>query len=81
MQGIDQDTFRRIFEEHWDKFKSGHPSYATEYYEEVVQKMLGCGREEGGYSEYLCTCCGQDRRRIAYVQELLLSFLLQGIHG
>ena len=66
MQGIDQDTFRRIFEEHWDEFKSGHPSYATEYYEEVVQKMLGCGREEGGYSEYLCTCCGQDRRRIAF---------------
>ena len=66
MQGIDQDTFRRIFEEHWDEFKFGHPSYATEYYEEVVQKMLGCGREEGGYSEYLCTCCGQDRRRIAF---------------
>ena len=66
MQGIDQDTFRRIFEEHWDEFKSCHPSYATEYSEEVVQKMLGCGREEGGYSEYLCTCCGQDRRRIAF---------------
>ena len=66
MQGIDQGTFRRIFEEHWDEFKSGHPPYATEYYEEVVQKMLGCGREEGGYSEYLCTCCGLDRRRIAF---------------
>ena len=66
MQGIDQDTFRRIFEEHWGEFKTGHPSYATEYYEEVVQKMLGCGREGGGYSEYLCTCCGQDRRRIAF---------------
>lgn len=66
MQGIDQDTFHRIFEEHWDEFKTGHPSYATEYYEEVVQKMLGCGREGGGYSEYLCTYCGQDRRRIAF---------------
>ena len=66
MQGIPRDTFRRIFEEHWDEFKSGHSSYATEYSEEVVQKMLGCGREEGGYSEYLCTCCGQDRRRIAF---------------
>lgn len=66
MQGIDQDTFRRIFEEHWDEFKTGHPTYATEYYEEVVQKMLGCGREGGGYSEYLCMCCGRDRRRIAF---------------
>lgn len=65
-QGIDQDTFRRIFEEHWDEFKSGHPWYATDYYEEVVQKMLGCGKEAGGYSEYLCTYCGQDMRRIAF---------------
>jgi len=66
MQGIDRDTFRRIFEEHWDEFKSCHASYDTQYYEDVVQKMLGCGREEGGYSEYLCMKCGGDRRRIAF---------------
>ena len=45
MPGVDRDTFRRIFEDHWDKFKGRHPWYAAEYYEEVVQKMLGCGRE------------------------------------
>jgi hypothetical protein len=66
MQGIDRDTFRRIFLDHWDEFKSCHSSYDTEYYDEVVQKMLGCGKEEGGYSEYLCTKCGRDRRRIAF---------------
>lgn len=66
MQGIDRDTFRRIFDGHWDEFKGCHSSYDTEYYEDVVQKMLRCGREEGGYCEYLCTKCGQDRRRIAF---------------
>jgi len=66
MHGIDRDTFRRVFEKHWDEFKSCHASYATQYYEDVVRKMLGCGREEGGYCEYLCTKCGMDRRRIAF---------------
>lgn len=66
MQAIDRDTFRQIFEDHWDEFKSRHPLYDTGYYNEVVQKMLGCGREEGGYSEYLCMKCGQDLRRIAF---------------
>jgi hypothetical protein len=28
--------------------------------------MLGCGKEEGGYSEYLCTSCGKDMRWIAF---------------
>jgi len=66
MQGIDRDTFRWIFEDHWEEFKGCHLSYGTQYYDEVVQKMLGCGREEGGYSEYLCTKCGGDRRRVAF---------------
>ena len=48
MAGVDAGTFKRIFEEHWDEFKKGHPSYDTEWYEGVVQKMLGCGTEAGG---------------------------------
>ena len=28
--------------------------------------MLGCGRDEGGYSEYRCTVCGKGMRRIAF---------------
>jgi hypothetical protein len=55
MQGVDRDTFRRIFEEHWPEFKESHRAYGTQYYDAVVEKMLGCGKEEGGYSEYLCT--------------------------
>jgi len=66
MQGIDRDAFRQIFVDHWEDFKSYRPSFATDYYEDVVQKMLGCGREEGGYSEYLCVKCGLDLRRVAF---------------
>ena len=63
---MERDTFRQIFEDHWGEFTKRHPLYGTEYYNEVAQKMLGCGKKEGGYSEYLCTCCGKDMRRIAF---------------
>jgi len=66
VEGVDRDTFRQIFEEHWGEFKEGRPSYAAEYYEEVLQKMLGCGKEAGGYSEYRCTGCGKDLRRVCF---------------
>ena len=28
--------------------------------------MLGCGKESGGYSEYICMNCGRDIRRVAF---------------
>lgn len=28
--------------------------------------MLRCGKEEGGYSEYICIGCGKDLRRVAF---------------
>jgi hypothetical protein len=60
--GVDRDTFRWIFMDHWEEFKKHHPGYDTVYYEEVVQKMLGCGTKAAGYSEYRCMHCGKDRR-------------------
>jgi len=65
-QKIDQTTFRQIFIDHWPGFKGEHPSYAKAQYEEVVQKMLGCGKEEGGYTEYMCMHCGRERRRVCF---------------
>lgn len=59
---VDHDIFRRIFEEHWPEFKAAYLSYDTEYYEEVVQKMLSCGKEEGGYAEYFCMNCHKTKR-------------------
>jgi hypothetical protein len=65
-QRVDKDTFRQIFLDHWDGFKNAYPSYDTTQYEEVVQKMLECGSEMGGYTEYICMQCGQDRRKVCF---------------
>jgi len=65
-QKIDKEIFRTIFIDHWDSFKERHPGYVALQYEEPVQKMLGCGKESSGYSEYRCVHCGRDIRRIGF---------------
>jgi len=62
----DKVKFKQIFLDHWEDFKQKNPSYNDERYEESVQKMLGCGDEGNGYTEYQCTYCGLDTRRIAF---------------
>jgi hypothetical protein len=37
---------------------------ATQFYPN--RKMLSCGKESCGYSEYLCTGCGKDFRRVCF---------------
>ena len=63
---VDKGTFQQIFLDHWDGFKEAYPSYDTSQYEEVIQKMLDCGKEGFGYTEYICMQCGQDRRRVCF---------------
>ena len=65
-QGVDQDLFRQIFRDHWPEFKEARPLYDTPHYDEVIENMLGCGGEEGGFSEWRCGNCGGDVRRIAF---------------
>ncbi|MBC2694985.1 MAG: IS91 family transposase, partial [Desulfobacteraceae bacterium] len=62
----DKDVFRNIFVDHWDQFKEEYPTYDKPQYEAPVQKMLGCGKESNGYSEYICINCGRDIRRIGF---------------
>ena len=62
----DEGVFRTIFRDHWDRFKIKHPGYDSEQYEAPVQKMLVCGSELGGYSEYICTNCGRDVRKVPF---------------
>lgn len=57
------DKAKAIFRDHWEGFKSRYPQYKSEQYEEPVQKMLGCGEEFSGYSEYIGIHCGLDRKR------------------
>ena len=62
----DQDVFQQIFEEHWEHFKKHRPYFDCAQYNDAVAKMLGCGRESGGYSEYQCLYCGHGFRRVCF---------------
>lgn len=63
---IDKETFKQIFIDHWDSFKSHSPRYDTDYHDEVIQKMLDCGDpDKMGFVQYRCTACGE-KRRIAF---------------
>lgn len=55
----DKEIFKRIFIDHWEGFKERHPGYNCKQYEVPIQKMLGCGDEFNGYSEYACFHCGK----------------------
>ncbi len=60
------NVFKDIFSDHWEGFKREHSRYDTNYYNELVQKMLSCGNpEEMGYIEYLCQSCGRGRRLVS----------------
>lgn len=63
MEHIDKHSFKQIFRDHWDAFKTAYPLYNTPYHDEVVQKMLDCGDpEKMGFAQYRCTFCGETRR-------------------
>lgn len=62
----DKAIFQDIFNDHWKGFKAKYTRYDNKQYEEPVQKMLGCGNESGGYSEYICMKCGRDLRRVPF---------------
>jgi len=63
MEGIDRDTFKQIFQDHWEDFKARYPRYDTPQYNEAMQKMLDCGDpDKMGFLQYRCTNCGQTRR-------------------
>lgn len=62
----DKEIFKQIFLDHWDEFKIMHPRYDDDQYEKPVQKMLGCGEDGNGYSEYICMHCGKDKRKVPF---------------
>jgi len=60
------NVFKQIFTEHWDGFKGVRPRYNTPYYDDLVDKMLGCGNPDTmGYIEYRCLHCGQGKHRVS----------------
>lgn len=60
---MDLEGFKKIFEQHYEEFLKQYPEY--EKSREVVKKMLGCGDEKEGYSEYICPRC-QEKKIIAF---------------
>jgi hypothetical protein len=63
MEGIDKNTFKQIFYDHWDAFKLIHPRFDSPDYNDTIQKMLDCGDpEKMGFVQYRCCQCGEVRR-------------------
>ena len=59
-------VFKQIFADHWEGFKRLHTLYDKRYYDDLVEKMLGCGNpEQMGYIEYRCIHCGQGARIVS----------------
>lgn len=56
------NVLKRIFLDHWERFKTAHPRYSTAYYDRVVRKMLTCGDPSAGWAQFLCTRCGETRK-------------------
>jgi hypothetical protein len=59
---VDKDTFKQIFRDHWETFQQRHPRYRDRHVQAVIDKMLGCGTPESGYSTYLCPHCLEEKR-------------------
>ncbi|NVL91338.1 MAG: transposase [Desulfobacterales bacterium] len=63
MDGIDKNTFKKIFYDHWDTFRQVYPRFDTPDYNETIQKMLDCGdSEKMGFVQYRCCSCGETHR-------------------
>jgi hypothetical protein len=61
-QRVDKDTFKQLFRDHWGPFQQGHPRYQDRHVQAVIEKMLGCGTLEAGYTTYLCPHCLAEKR-------------------
>jgi hypothetical protein len=57
-----KNVLKQIILDHWDEFQRKNPRYGTEYYDGVIEKMLGCGDAENGYVAYRCLHCGELKR-------------------
>src|SRR5207245_7409430 len=61
-QRVDKDTFKPSFRDHWEPFQQGHPRYQERHVRAVINKMLGCGTPESGYTAYLGPHCLAEKR-------------------
>jgi hypothetical protein len=63
MEGIDKTIFKRIFEDHWEEFKTVSRRFDTPWHNQTVRRMLDCGDpDKMGFIQYRCPSCGETRR-------------------
>ena len=61
-QRVDKDTFKQICRDHWRPFQQHQSRYQDRHVQAVIDKMLGCGTLEAGYTTYLCPHCLEEKR-------------------
>lgn len=61
-QRVDKDTVKQIFRDHWEPFQPRHPRDRDRHGQAVIDKMLGGGTVEAGYTTYLCPHCLEEKR-------------------
>jgi hypothetical protein len=52
-----KNVFKQIFIDHWADFREMNPTYQDEYYDNVINKMLGCADPKNGFAAYRCLQC------------------------
>jgi hypothetical protein len=57
-----KNVFKQIFMDWWGKFREMNAECQTEYYDAVIEKMLGCGEPENGFVSYRCLQCGEVKK-------------------
>ena len=57
-----KNVFKQIFMDWWGKFREMDAGYQTEYYDAVIEKMLGCGDPKNGFVSYRCLQCGEVKK-------------------
>ena len=61
-----ENLFIKILKCGWSKFRSKYPSFATEYYDSIIEKSIHCRDPQFGYIEYRCMHCGQGSHRCGF---------------
>jgi len=76
----DKNIFKKIIKENWESFKKEYPRYENPQYNDVIDKMLKCGTELGGYTEYRCLNCGIGERKIAFSCKCMFCLSCVKVH-
>ncbi len=61
-----ENHFIQIIKKVWPNFKKKYPSYATVYYDSIINKTIHCRDKKFGYTEYICMTCGRGSHRSGF---------------